>query len=242
MKDEDFEEIPVGRAEDLRGQKFGKLTVLYRTKNKGEDVCWVCQCDCGNKIITRAHSLKTKHTISCGCAYREDLTGQHFGKLTVLKYHHTSKDRHACWICLCECGNEVVVTSNNLKKGNTVSCGCVRSYGETVIAKILQENNILFKREKSFDDCYINNGKARFDFYVDNQYVIEFDGKQHFQSYNTGWNTEENLIEVQQSDAIKNKYCIDNNIPLIRIPYWHRDDIVLEDLLLETTKFLYKEN
>ena len=36
---------------------------------------------------------------------------------------------------------------------------------------------------------------------------------------------------------LKNKYCFDYNIPIIRIPYWHLDNICLNDLLLETTTF-----
>lgn len=39
---------------------------------------------------------------------------------------------------------------------------------------------------------------------------------------------------------IKNQWCKDNNIPLIRIPYTHLDKLIIEDLKLETTTFLVK--
>lgn len=54
-----------------------------------------------------------------------DLTGQKFGKLTVIK--RSGSDNHgATWLCLCECGNSIIVSSGNLKSGNTKSCGCLR--------------------------------------------------------------------------------------------------------------------
>lgn len=51
-----------------------------------------------------------------------DLTGQRFGRLTVIE-RSGKQCGHATWLCKCDCGNEVVVASNNLKK-DTFSCGC----------------------------------------------------------------------------------------------------------------------
>jgi hypothetical protein len=71
------------------------------------------------------------------------------------------------------------VRSNNLLSGDTQSCGCSRlSHGEIKISKLLQEYNISFEMEKSFDTC-INpktGKKLRFDFFVNNQYLIEYNG------------------------------------------------------------------
>lgn len=55
----------------------------------------------------------------------EDLTGRQFGQLTVLK-RAKSGSRHAYWQCACACGNEAVATSNSLREGRVVSCGCHR--------------------------------------------------------------------------------------------------------------------
>ena len=52
-----------------------------------------------------------------------DLTGQAFGRLVVLQRAKTINKRTK-WLCKCECGNEVLVESNNLKTGHTQSCGC----------------------------------------------------------------------------------------------------------------------
>jgi hypothetical protein len=62
------------KAVDLTGQTFGRLTVVGRA---GSDVhgniMWECQCACGGSIKTRANSLRSGHTISCGCAGRANL-------------------------------------------------------------------------------------------------------------------------------------------------------------------------
>ena len=55
-----------------------------------------------------------------------DLTGQVFGRLTVIgRVGSTMHGAHAKWVCKCQCGNEVVVVGNNLRTGNTQSCGCL---------------------------------------------------------------------------------------------------------------------
>ena len=76
-----------------------------------------------------------------------------------------------------------------------------------------------------------------FDFYVNNEYLIEYDGEQHFDK-NSFFNYEYTHIH----DKIKSKWCKDNNIPLIRIPYTKYNDLCLEDLLLDKTKFLEEDN
>lgn len=117
------------------------------------------------------------------------------------------------------------------------------SKGELAIKTILGQNNIDFQQEATFPTCIFPDTKqlARFDFYVNNKYLIEFDGSQHFlpmQYNNCGWNTEENFKKTQEHDKIKNQWCKDNNIPLIRIPYTHYDKICIEDLKLETSNFI----
>lgn len=54
-----------------------------------------------------------------------DLTGQKFGRLTVIKIHdYNQTTRKYRWECLCVCGNTVFVISSDLKRGHTKSCGC----------------------------------------------------------------------------------------------------------------------
>lgn len=58
------DEIPIGRAENLIGKKYGKLTVLYRVKNIGKLTAWMCECECGTRKPIAALNLKNGHTQS----------------------------------------------------------------------------------------------------------------------------------------------------------------------------------
>lgn len=55
---------------DLTGQKFGKLTVLKRTENKGRYPAWLCRCDCGIERVFIGNNLRNGYTVSCGCTRR----------------------------------------------------------------------------------------------------------------------------------------------------------------------------
>lgn len=57
-----------------------------------------------------------------------DITGEKYGKLTVIERAKNSKCNRVQWLCECECGKHTVVTSNGLRTGKTRSCGCL--YGE----------------------------------------------------------------------------------------------------------------
>ena len=236
----------MGTKINLIGKKYNKLTVIKETSQRDSSGCivWECQCVCGNIAYASSNALRSNHKQSCGCANREqaqkighknciDITGQKFGRLVVNKKSEIRKDRKVCWECICECGSEIIVTGKGLRAGLIQSCGCLKSLGEEKISQILTKNNIPFEREKIFD----NFKPYRYDFYVDNKYVIEYDGKQHFQEYN--WGDETHTVEEsQQRDALKNNYCHQQNIPIIRIPYTQLENLQLQDLCLETSSFL----
>ncbi len=57
---------------------------------------------------------------------RIDLTGQRFGRLTVIEYDHAEHDG-AHWLCKCDCGTEKVLAGYSLRSGRTRSCGCLKS-------------------------------------------------------------------------------------------------------------------
>ncbi len=123
------------KALDLRGQRFGRLTVLDETpKSKDGNRYWHCKCDCGNDKWIRANLLKAGKVQSCGCYSREkasenyvDLRGQRFGRLTVLDHEPKSTGKYGKkWLCRCDCGNELWVRSDSLRRGGTQSCGCLQ--------------------------------------------------------------------------------------------------------------------
>ena len=59
---------------------------------------------------------------------------------------------------------------------------------------------------------------------------IEFDGEQHYFDRKGIWNNNDTLEDIQARDQIKNNYAIKNKIPLIRIPYYERDNICTQTI------------
>lgn len=232
--------------EDLTGMIFNDLTVIDFAGSKNGSRYWTCKCKCGNIKDISTRDLKRESVKSCGCRkYLQINPGDKFGKLTVINKVIDKYGSNGCILynCSCECGTEShLVESSYLVNGSIKSCGCGRnfSYEEENINKILQQMEIPFIRQ--YADNILNtqhptHGRPmEYDFYVNNQYIIEYDGSQHFYYRGTGWDTKEHFEKTRKNDLIKNKYCFENNIPLIRIPY--DVDYTIDDLKLETTRFL----
>lgn len=131
-------------------------------------------------------------------------------------------------IVKCPKGHIYEVNFNNFKNGYRCPI-CNQSSGEQEISRILGMFKVNFKCEYKFKDCKDKN-MLPFDFYL-SQYncCIEFDGKQHFEVVN--FNNDEysvalnNFEIIKKHDNIKTQYCKDNNIKLIRIPYWDYKNI-----------------
>ena len=122
---------------NLTGERFCRLVVVKPIKLQNRKTAWLCKCDCGNEKIVFGYNLVKGATRSCGCYNSDalhnrmiDMTGQHFGKLTVISCagKETYKDGRAFykWNCVCECGNNCVADGLSLRQGRTVSCGCIR--------------------------------------------------------------------------------------------------------------------
>ena len=109
---------------------------------------------------------------------------------------------------------------------------------EDSIISILKAEKITFYREKTFQD--LKHGLFRFDFYIPNLYdtpaIVEVDGEQHFKPVYG----RQAFLKGQEHDRRKNSYCLANNIPLYRIPYWEIknlrtvDDIFKDEFLVKT--------
>jgi len=103
---------------------------------------------------------------------------------------------------------------------------CSRSKGELAIIKYLSDAKINYECQKKFKTCK-NINELPFDFWLPMQNtIIEFDGKQHFVATEYFGGIEA-FNKIKTSDAIKNKWCIDNKVNLIRIPYYDIDQIGL---------------
>ena len=239
-------------------QKEGRLAVemVYsRGDNRGS--YYYCSCECGeHKTVWGAH-FRTGHTKSCGCFAKEssrnnmlelqkthnnkkDLTGQQHEWLVAL--YPTEKRKYSqevVWVCKCLlCGKECEKSVTEFQRTN--SCGCsTTSQGELKVKALLEQAGLGFEQQKTFSTCKYpeTNYEVRFDFFVDGKYLIEYDGIQHFKSTTFGGDIDK--FEVNKKhDVYKNKWCLENNIPLIRIPYTKFKTLNIEDLLLETSEYI----
>lgn len=241
------------------GKVFGKLTVLEIDddveRGTGKHTYYHCRCECGNIISVRGSDLRTSRVIDCDYEVRKrisekiskDISGMTFGYLSVIKRDWESgmkKGKHARWFCKCAlCGNIESISSQILIKYGKDRCRKCSgmSNGEKKICDLLDDMNIEYDNNSGYKDCIYpeTNARLRFDFVIhtDPEYIIEFDGIQHFKEIKS-WETKTNLKERQSRDSFKDKWCANNNVPLIRIPYTHLSKICNEDLLLESSKFI----
>ena len=123
------------------------------------------------------------------------------------------------------------------------------SRGEIKICDILDAAGLVYKEEYSFPDLVSTSGRPlRFDFCVfddngDIDFLIEYQGIQHYEPIDFAGKGEEWANEMfksnQRRDKIKRDYCVENNIPLIEIPYWEIKNI--ENILLDKIKDLEKQ-
>lgn len=113
---------------DNIGERFGRLTVI--SVDESDHKKRICKCDCGNIITVAKSNLTSGHTKSCGCYGKEvttliDLTGQRKGMLTVVS-RAENNGKIVRWLCKCDCGGTITLTSAVFRKGKTFDCGCVK--------------------------------------------------------------------------------------------------------------------
>jgi len=109
---------------------------------------------------------------------------------------------------------------------------CNESKGELKISKFLDKNGIKFKRQFTFEKCK-NKQNLPFDFYlIDYNICIEYDGEQHFNPIKY-FGGPKRMQKIKLNDSIKNKFCSDYGIKIIRISYLNYDKIesYLESIL-----------
>jgi hypothetical protein len=193
---------------------------------------------CKNKITEKdiqqciINSNNNRHTNEIFIEKAKNIWGNEEFDYPNLNYKNTHtkiKIKHN------KCGNIYEQTPGNHLSGQYCPY-CCSSKGEKIIRKWLIEHNIRFIEEYWFEDCK-NIKVLRFDFYLlDYNILIEYDGLQHF--YPACFNgieyeiAEKNFEANNTNDIIKDNYCLENNIPLLRIPYWENKYIneILEDL------------
>jgi hypothetical protein len=182
--------------EDLTNNKYGRLTVLgvdfekmKSETSKGRKYSyWRCECNCGSNKITSVSigALKSGRIQSCGCSRKrmssnfKDLTGEHYGRLTVLslnkeisELHRENGCRDRYWNCICECENTCVINGHLLTSDKQKSCGCIQkeNLSSYFIKKALSGNSIghfiieMFGEDKLYSvwDLELNNNMNPFE-------------------------------------------------------------------------------
>lgn len=226
---------------DLTGLVFGQLKVMKRVGSCGKSPIWLCSCECGNTIVTKGVDLRRGHTISCGphCPIKKekmskrflhDITGETFGRLTVIQRANNSNNGNTQWLCQCTCGRTTTVEMSKLVSGHTTSCGCIYSRGENEIINRLIALGVEFQTAYRFPDLFgPNGGQLMFDvaIFSDNRLLglIEYQGQQHYLDIDFG------RYQREVTDKIKKDYCLSRDIHLYEIRFDENIESKLNDIL-----------
>lgn len=221
----------------LIDKQFGKLTIKSIHKTANGVTIASCDCACGvtNHSVALCNILRENGTRACGkCRIAPNhkyddkkYIGKTFGYLEVVDIE--KQDGKVFWTCKCKlCNNVRKLIAHCVAYGNNKSCGCLQSYGEEVIEQALKKHKINYRKQVTFEGLKgIRGGTLRFDFGIyskDNKLLglIEYDGSQHFNNFNENYYITEfeianNLNITKENDKIKNEYCLDHSIQLVRL-------------------------
>lgn len=219
----------MGKIIDLSGKSFGGLIVIKRVKNyvspKGQhQTQWICKCRCGNTITVSSSNLKKGNTTSCGCYKSEqlskkfkDIVGQKFGKLTALRRAsdnvQPSFQHKSMFVCLCDCGREIVTAAYRLRNGETQSCGCIR---ESIISTDLK-HYFKIKYNAIIEHKIFRNPETNsylpYDIYLPKENIfIEVHGQQHYKFDSYFHKTMDRFNSSKHRDRLKRNFARKNGI------------------------------
>ncbi|MBQ3420642.1 MAG: hypothetical protein IJH34_03025 [Romboutsia sp.] len=197
-------------------------------------------CGCGSTFEQSYYNLRRMKTICCNNCTRISTNKKNTHNLDYIykavekKYSGDFKiinmnyigTRNTTVTIQHKCGYTFNKNVNRLLYTDIKCTECMRStsIGEFKILKFLNDNKITYIKEYMFDNCnYIR--KLRFDVYVpDYNLCIEFDGEQHYKIIDH-FGGLEGFVNTKIRDTIKNEYCKNNNITLVRIPYNKIDEV-----------------
>lgn len=138
-----YKRIDIGKVRrDLTKEYFEHFKVLFRVQTDiGDGVYYLCQCECKNLFIARGPHLTANKILSCGCIGKQrrdeshliDITNQTYGELTAIK--RIIQNGETYWKCNCSCGRQTLVKLDNLRSGNTKSCGHLKNQRNDLTGK-----------------------------------------------------------------------------------------------------------
>jgi hypothetical protein len=130
----------MGKFKDLVGTRFG----FWLVKSLGEKsshgkIQWLCECECGTERLVESSSLRSYNSTSCGCNHNPNFINVVFGKLTVVEKIVDKHNYRRHWLCKCECGNLITLTTNQLKNLNFTSCKDCKIHNDDSSDKIISQ-------------------------------------------------------------------------------------------------------
>ena len=230
-------------ASEWHPTKNNGLTPYDVTYGSHKEVWWKCS---KNPKHEWPASVKSRNNGS-GCPYCSGFYASEDYNLLVInpdlakEWNYNRNDKNPEEYCpstkdivwwICEKGHEWEASINSRAYNKSNCCRCNESIGEKSIRKQLDIRKFIYKKEyNKLNIIGLGGGLLRFDFAVfsDVNYknllcLIEYDGKQHYE-WIKGWLTKEQFETLQHHDKLKDEYCMNNNIHLLRIPYWDLEDI-----------------
>jgi len=148
----------------------------------------------------------------------KELLYKNNNNVIIIESTYESISKKSKFICKI-CNNEWITLTRSVIYGVTDCPKCNKSHGEKYIEDYLIKNTIKYITQHTFDQCK-NKRKLPFDFYLpDYNLCIEFDGYLHYFPWNNDQKSIEKFNNTKHNDKIKDLFCRDNNIKIIRIPY-----------------------
>lgn len=229
----------IARAKKIRGDVYDYSKTLY--VNRRTKVCIICKLH-GEFYQNPEHHILGKSCPKCATLTRQEKQRKplsywiplfieaHGNLYDYSKATERSHKRDKITI-VCKEHGEFQQTPYNHAINKTGCPVCNASKGELEIKRVLDDLNVEYKRNKTFQDCkHIH--VLPFDFYIPKtKTIIEYDGKQHHEPVEH-FGGEEYFKIIQIRDKIKNDYCRLNNINLIRIQ--HKDYNKIETILIKS--------
>lgn len=217
--------------------RTNELHMIYKgrfTKNNETWVKFICPVHI-NKGVQSSSWYNFKMSVNgCAYCYGRYKTTEDFKEemnlinpnIEILGEYNGCENQVKCYCKIC---NHIWSPIGRSLKNGQGCPNCSTSKGELKVKEFLDINRIDYIQQKTFNDC-VDKEKLKFDFYLPKENtIIEYDGQQHFMPVdfaNKGIEWATNLYNNNvRKDIIKNDYCKENEIKLIRISYLDYDNI-----------------
>ena len=224
-------------------EKYDMVLISEKYSNNEEKLAFICNKhkDKGIQYMSFGQLITRKRCPECGKEIGiKKQTKKHEDFLEEVKLIHGDKyivkgeyqkARSHIWLYCVKCDDDFLITPHHLLAGHGCPT-CNISKGEEKIKLILNNNNVNFVQQYTFDDCR-NKRCLPFDFAIfkNNELfcLIEYQGVQHYKPVEV-FGGKEQFRKQQYIDNIKRQYCLNNKIKLIEIPHFKYKNI--ENILI----------